>query len=142
VERGTRDRLVWHGVLLFLVGLLMGLVTYSVANPRMGLSAHVGAVINGAFLIALGAAWDTIRLTPRADRFAFWLLTVGSWGGSLGVFVAAVLNTRDATPLHGAAQSAEAWKEGLVGATLVVMGIALLAGVVVALYGLRRRAPA
>ena len=44
--------LAFHGMVLFLLGLLMGLVVQSVANPRSGLSAHTGTLSNGAFLIA------------------------------------------------------------------------------------------
>lgn len=110
--RGTRDRLVRHGVLLFLVGLLMGMVTYRLPNPRMGLSAHVGAAMAGIFVIALGAAWDTVALAPGAERAAVWLVLFGSWGSSLSVFLAALLDTRDATPIHGAATSAAARASG------------------------------
>src|SRR5512147_1881957 len=46
-------RLIWHGVLLFFLGLVGGMFVYSMANPRMGLTAHVGAVTNGTYLIAL-----------------------------------------------------------------------------------------
>jgi hydroxylaminobenzene mutase len=69
MARGTRDRLLWHGVCLFLGGLLMGGVTYALPNPRMGLSAHVGGVTTGTFLIAIGAGWDAVRLSSR-DRHA------------------------------------------------------------------------
>src|SRR5215207_4943558 len=87
----TGRRFVWHGVLLFLLGLIGGMFVYAMANPRMGLSMHVGAV-----------------LSPRAERTAFWLLVVSSYGGSLGLLLAAVLGTRDSTPMHGAAQAAVA----------------------------------
>ncbi len=131
-------RLAWHGVFLFLLGLLIGMPVSAMANPRMGVSAHVGALLNGTFLIALGAAWGLVSLSPRPEQGAYWLLVVGSYGGSLGVFLAAVLGTHDSTPIHGAAQSASQWKETLVNLTLTVSGIAILAGTVMALVGLRR----
>src|SRR5262249_60745047 len=81
----ARRRLVWHGVLLYLVGLLMGTVTYALANPRMGLSAHVGTLVNGIQLIALGAGWDAAALSPRAEHAGFWLLVVSSYGGVVRV---------------------------------------------------------
>jgi hypothetical protein len=37
--RAMERRLAFHGMLLFLLGLLMGTVVQSVANPRIGLSA-------------------------------------------------------------------------------------------------------
>jgi hydroxylaminobenzene mutase len=132
-------RLIWHGVFLFLLGLIGGLFVYSMTNPRMGLTAHVGTVTNGTFLIAVGAAWRALALSPRGARSACWLLVVGSYGGSAGLFLAAILGTRDSTPLHGAAQSASAWREGLVMLVLVAFGVALMAGTVLALWGFSRR---
>jgi hydroxylaminobenzene mutase len=108
------------------------------ANPRMGLSAHVGTVLNGTFLIALGAAWGVAELSPRVQRGAFWLLVAGSYGGCLGVLLAALLGTRDATPIHGAAQPASQWKETLVYLVLTVSAAVMLAGTAVTLFGIRR----
>jgi (hydroxyamino)benzene mutase len=133
-------RLAWHGVLLFLLGLLIGMAVYSMANPRMGLSAHVGTAMNGILLIALGAAWPGVELSAPAQRAAFWLLVVGSYGGCLGLVLAAVLNTHDATPIYGAAQSASHWKEQLVFVTLSVPGVLLVLGTVIMLRGLGRAA--
>jgi len=131
-------RVVWHGVLLFLLGLVGGLFVYSMANPRMGLTMHVGTLLNATFLIAIGAAWGTVTLSARAERAAFWLLVVSSYGGSLGLLLAAVLGTRDATPLHGAAQSAAAWQEALVTLVLTANGIAIMLGCIMVLRGLGR----
>jgi hydroxylaminobenzene mutase len=134
----TGRRFVWHGVFLFLLGLIGGMFVYAMANPRMGLSMHVGTLLNAAFLIAIGAAWNAVRLSPRAERAAFWLLVLSSYGGSLGLLMAAVLGTRDSTPMHGAAQSASAWKEAVVMLLLTVDGIALVVGCIIALRGLER----
>ena len=47
---------MWHGMFLFLLGLLTGFVETKFANVRMGLAAHLEGVMNGIFLLALGAA--------------------------------------------------------------------------------------
>jgi hydroxylaminobenzene mutase len=133
-------RLVWHGLLLFLLGLVGGMFVFAMANPRMGVSAHVGTVLNGTFLIALGAAWGGLVLSPRAQRWAVWLLVLSSYGGSIGLFLAAVLGTHDTTPIHGAAQSASQWKESLVMVFLNVSGLAIVVGTAIALRGFGRRA--
>ena len=57
-------RLMWHGMFLFLLGLITGLVEQRFTNTRMGLSAHLEGVMNGIFLVALGAIWNRVRL-PR-----------------------------------------------------------------------------
>lgn len=47
-------QLIFLGLLLFLSGLLTGLIIPFFKNPRMGLSAHLEGVMNGMFLILLG----------------------------------------------------------------------------------------
>lgn len=55
-------RLLWHGLFLFLLGLLTGLVVPMFQNPRMGLSAHLEGVMNGIFLAVssdlYGSGWS------------------------------------------------------------------------------------
>src|SRR5215469_3246156 len=53
---GNRQ-LMWSGMLLFLLGLVTGLLEQRFTNVRMGLSAHLEGVMNGTFLVALGAIW-------------------------------------------------------------------------------------
>jgi hypothetical protein len=36
----SQRRLIWHGMFLFLLGLLMGFAKGQVINPRMALAAH------------------------------------------------------------------------------------------------------
>jgi hydroxylaminobenzene mutase len=48
----TKRRLLWHGMFLFLLGLLTGFVEQKFNNPRMGLAAHLEGVMNGTFLVA------------------------------------------------------------------------------------------
>jgi hydroxylaminobenzene mutase len=45
----AKRRLLWHGMLLFLLGLLTGFVEQKFNNPRMGLAAHLEGVMNGIF---------------------------------------------------------------------------------------------
>jgi hypothetical protein len=53
-------RLMWHGMFLFLLGLITGLVEQRFTNIRMGLSAHLEGVMNGILLVALGANRDKL----------------------------------------------------------------------------------
>ena len=52
----TARRLIHLGLILFLLGLLTGLIEQQVSNPRMGLAAHLEGVMNGTFPLALGAS--------------------------------------------------------------------------------------
>jgi hydroxylaminobenzene mutase len=74
----ARRRLMWHGVFLFLLGLLSGLVEQA-QEPRMGLAAHLEGLMNGTFLLALGAAWTECG-SPRGSRqITFWLALYGAY---------------------------------------------------------------
>jgi hydroxylaminobenzene mutase len=57
-------RLIWHGMFLFLLGLLIGFAEGQVINPRMALAAHLEGLMNGTFLIALGAVWQFVNPCP------------------------------------------------------------------------------
>ena len=46
----TADRrMMWHGMFLFLIGLVTGLQERRFKNRRMALSAHLEGVMNGTF---------------------------------------------------------------------------------------------
>jgi hydroxylaminobenzene mutase len=107
-------------MVLVLAGLLMGAVVQSVANPRMGLSAHTGTVMNGILVIAMGAFWSRLGLSARQSSVGYWLVVYGSYANAVGLFLAAVFGTSRTTPLHGAGHAGTAWQESLVGALLVV----------------------
>jgi hydroxylaminobenzene mutase len=124
-------------MLLVVVGLVMGLVVPAFANPRMGLSAHTGMLMNGILLIAMGAFWARQRLGERVETIGWWLLVAGSWISSAGLVAAAAFGTTAMTPIHGAPAAGPAVQEALVGALLAVGGAAVLAGCIVAVCGLR-----
>ena len=54
MKKTQSDRLLFLGMLLFLIGLVFALFIPMMANPRMGLSAHLEGVLNGLFLLILG----------------------------------------------------------------------------------------
>ena len=60
----TKRRLMWHGMFLFLIGLFTGFAETRFSNVRMGLAAHLEGVMNGTFLVVLGAIWTEVRLPP------------------------------------------------------------------------------
>jgi len=134
----TQRRLIWHGMFLFLLGLLTGFAESSFANVRMGLAAHLEGVMNGIFLVALGSAWAKVRLSPPAQSVAFWATLYGSYANWLMVALAAVFGTKALSPLTGTPQGGQPWQETLVTAGLMSVGVAIVAGTVIILWGLRR----
>ena len=93
-----RRRLLFHGMALFLIGLLTGLIEQHFTNVRMALAAHLEGVMNGTFLLAVGAIWGEVRLSSRASVAAYWALLCGTYGNWAVTTLAAMLGT--GLPLH------------------------------------------
>jgi len=78
---------------LFLLGLLTGFVETKFTNHRMGLAAHLEGVMNGTFLLALGAAWSEVRLSGVLKAVAYWSALYGTYANWLVTTLAAVFGT-------------------------------------------------
>jgi hydroxylaminobenzene mutase len=136
----TNRRLMWHGMLLFLLGLLTGFLEPRFANMRMGLAAHLEGVMNGIFLVGLGAIWNEVRLSPRMKSIAFWIALFGAYGNWFTTTMAAVFGTAALSPITGTPHGAEPWQEKVVTAGFMAVGVAIVACAVVVLCGLRKAA--
>jgi len=132
-------RYVAAGAVLFLLGLLTGFVIPAFTNPRMGLASHLEGLMNGTFLVALGAAWGWVNLSPRLERLAFWLVLYGSFANWFFVSLAAIFGTSEITPIAGAGYKAAALQEQIVSIGLVSVGITLVIGIAIVVYGLFSR---
>src|SRR5689334_3094236 len=140
---GIKRRLLWHGMFLFLLGLLTGMVEQSFANPRMGLAAHLEGVMNGTFVIALGAVWNEVRLAGRWKTAAYWGTLYGTYANWAVTTLAAVFGAVAMSPITAAGrEAATAWKESLVTLGFLSVGVVMIAAVVLILFGLRRSAAA
>ena len=120
---GSNRRLMWHGMLLFLIGLLTGFAEQHFANIRMGLAAHLEGVMNGTFLLALGAAWNEVRLSPSAKAIAYWTALYGTYGNWIMTTLAAIFGTAALSPITGAGHQGLAWQESLVTVGFGIGGI-------------------
>ena len=136
----ARRRVFWHGTLLVLIGLATGGFLQSFANPRLGLSAHVGGIMNGTLIMVVGAAWRELVLSARVERALFWNLVGSGYLNWLGLLLAAAFGTTQTTPLLGDGVPAAAWQEAVVGLCLVSGAIGTLVAFAFLLYGLRRGA--
>lgn len=135
----SKRRLLWHGAFLFLLGLVTGLLETKFANVRMGLAAHLEGVMNGTFLIAVGAIWHEVTLPPRTKGVTFWLLLFATYANWAFTSLAAYLGTGALSPVTAAGRSGAAWQESLVTAGFMSVGVAIIAATVMLLAGLRRR---
>src|SRR5438552_3705408 len=128
-----RRRLLWHGMFLFLLGLITGLVEAQFNNVRMGLAAHLEGVMNGTFLVALGAVWTEVKLPPTAKAIAYWTALYGTYVNWLVTTLAAVFGTAALSPISAAGHSGLPWQESLITAGFLSVGIVIVASSVLIL---------
>jgi hydroxylaminobenzene mutase len=119
-------RLIWHGMFLFLLGLLIGFAEGQVINPRMALAAHLEGLMNGTFLIALGAVWQFVRLSPTLTTGAYWTALYGTYANVIITTFAAVVGASSLSPITGVGHSATPWQESLVTAGFGTVGRPIL----------------
>ncbi len=127
---------MWHGALLLFLGLLTGLLVPALRNPRMGVSAHLEALMNGFFLLILGIVWKELRLSARAATATFRIALFGTymnWGFTL---LGGAFGTSRLTPIAGSGFIGEAWQEAFVAAGLVPLVLAMIVCSVLVLIGL------
>jgi hydroxylaminobenzene mutase len=126
------------GLVLFLLGLFTGLAVGSLKNPRMGLSSHLEAVLNGMFLVLLGLLWPHIRLPDAWGVAAAVLIGYAAYANWLPTLLAAAWGAgRRFAPIAAADHEAAVPKERVVGFLLLSLSVAIVAGVVIVIVGLR-----
>ena len=134
----SNRRLLWHGMFLFLLGLLTGFVEQNFKNPRMGLAAHLEGVMNGTFLVALGAIWAEVRLPARLKAAAYWTALYGTYANWAVTTLAAIFGTAALSPITAAGRSGQPWQEDIVTFGFMSVGIVIVACSILILSGLRR----
>ena len=133
-----RRHLFSAGILLFLLALITGMIFPMLANPRMGLSAHLVGLLGGLFLVALGVIWPEKDLPQWLDTVAFCLVIFGAYANLCTTFLAAAFATNRLTPLAGSGHLALPWQENLVTFGLVSSSVVMVTVCVLVLWGLHR----
>ncbi len=140
--KNDNRRLMWHGMFLFLLGLFTGFAESHFTNVRMGLAAHLEGVMNGIFLLAVGAVWNEVRLGSAPKSAAFWLALYGCYMNWFFVLLAAVFGTGALSQITAPGRSALAWQEKLITAGFMSVGLAIVACTLLLLWGFRAKASA
>lgn len=135
-------RLLQLGVLLFLLGLLVGLAVPALANPRMALASHLEGVMNGLFLIVLGLLWPKLVLSARLLSVTFALAVYGTFANLAATLLAAVWAAGAMMPIAAQEHTGSAAQETLIRLLLVSLALAMIAVCVLVLTGLRSAVPA
>lgn len=131
------DWLLFLGILLFLFGLIIGVFIPLMANPRMGLSAHLEGTMNGMFLVILGLIWNKIAIKDNWLRAAFWLTIYGSFANFVAVTIAAITGAGKMMPMAGGKEGASVI-EGLISFLLISLALVMIVVCSIVLTGLYR----
>jgi (hydroxyamino)benzene mutase len=110
------DLLFVLGLVLFLLGLLTGLIVPILKNPRMGVASHVQGRTNGPFLVLVGLMWPHLHLSHAWEivtvilrvygTYANWLATqLGSLWGAGHRFAPGATGEHRAEATHRSASS-------------------------------------
>jgi len=138
LKKKHSDQLIFLGVLLFLLGLVTGLVVPVFTNPRLGVSSHIEGVLNGIFLVVLGLIWHKVDLSNRWLTIGFWLALYGTFTNWLGILIAAIFNAGGMLGIAANGKEGSPLAEAIVQFCLVSLSIAMLAVAVIVLLGLKR----
>jgi hydroxylaminobenzene mutase len=125
------------GLILFLVGLLTGFAVPALKNPRMALSSHLEAVLNGMFLVLLGLLWPHIHLPNAWAATAVALIVYSAYANWLTALLAAAWGAgRKFAPIATGDHQASAAKERIVSVLLVSLSLSIVVGVTIVIVGL------
>lgn len=140
----TGRRLVWWGLLQFMLGIASGAVAGIMENPRGGLAAHLGGTSQGMAMMLFGLLWACVLLGDSWRRLAYFGQIVGNLGIWLALQLAALFGTGRITPFSGAGYTGAPWQEALVSTVMVIGVIAASLSFALLFTGLTRglRAPA
>lgn len=142
----TRDRhrqVLFHGLMLVMVGLLWGFVVPHTPYPRLALGAHIQLITNGFLFIIMGALLMVLphEVGPKSSLvmvLAAWL----TWAMGLSEVANAWWGTTQMLPLAAAQAGATgglAWHELVVKLTHIAAGLGLVAAWALLIIGLRKR---
>ena len=138
LKKQQSDKLIYLGVLLFLLGLIVGLFVPVFANPRMGLSSHIEGVLNGIFLIVLGLIWHKPEISTKWLKLTFWLAIYGTFVNWLSMLIAAVFNAGKMLTVAANGQEGHPVVEFILMFCLISLSLAMVAICIILLIGLKR----
>ncbi|OBI42691.1 hydrogenase [Mycobacterium colombiense] len=125
------------GLVLFLIGLFTGFALPVLTNPRMALSSHLEAVLNGMFLVLLGLLWPHIHLPHAWAVAAVALIVYAAYTNWLATLLAAAWGAgRKFAPIAAGDHATSAVKERIVSVLLVALAPCIVVGVGIVIAGL------
>jgi hydroxylaminobenzene mutase len=127
------------GLALFLLGMFTGFAVPTMKNPRMGLTSHVEAHMNGIFLIVLGLLWPYVELSQVWEGVAVALLIYGAWMNWFATLLAGIWGAGGRMmPIAAPNHIGSGAKEGFIKFLLLSLSVADVIGVALVLWGVLR----
>lgn len=127
------------GLILFILGLVTGLLIPALKNPRMGLASHLQGMTNGPLLIIAGLLWPYLVLPHVWQVVAVSLLAYAAYANWLAAQLAAIWGAgRNFAPTAAGSHVASAVKERVVDVLLVSLAPAMITASVVLVVGVLR----
>lgn len=135
-------RVLLHGMLLVMVGLVWGLAVPATAHPRLALGAHIQLVTNGMLLMVLATA--LLALPNRVGPKSVLVMQVASfltWAMALSEVANSWWGTKQMLPLaasQAGAAGGESWQELIVTLAHLGAGFGLIAAWALLVLGFLR----
>lgn len=87
-------RLIFHGTVLVVLGLLSGFATAVVPAPNMALAAHTIGIIEGTLCIAVAFVWPILQSHGHQLTKTRYALLVGFYCNWIGAILAGVWSAK------------------------------------------------
>lgn len=128
--------LLVSGMLIFILGLINGVVIPRFKNKRMGLSSHLVGVQHGLVFLAFGLMWPRLELAGWLMTSAFWLTIYGLYAIWIALLLAGVWGTSKDTPIAGDGYQGTESQEMVAGLLLKSGSVAILVASIIVFLGL------
>jgi len=128
--------LLVSGMLIFILGLINGVVIPRFKNKRMGLSSHLVGVQHGLVFLAFGLMWPRLELSAWLMTGAFWFTIYGLYAIWIALLLAGVWGTSKDTPIAGDGYQGSDGQEMIAGLLLKSGSVAILIGSIIVFLGL------
>jgi hypothetical protein len=104
MESGARASLVFHGIVVIVLGLLPG-IPYALViggdlpgDLRAWRMAHLEGVLNGMLMLVISAAGGSMTLSPGRSRLLVRCFGVAGYGNVAASVLGAIFGVRGLTP--------------------------------------------
>jgi hypothetical protein len=135
-------RILMHGMLLVMVGLVWGLAVPATPHPRLALGAHIQLVTNGMLLMVLATALLAVpnRVGPKSVM-VMQLAAFLTWAMALSEVANSWWGTKQMLPLaasQAGAAGGQSWQELIVTLAHLGAGFGLIAAWALLVIGFLR----